>query len=168
MRSGRGGQPSQPTPTATPSSASRTASLVRNMGVGRPDSAAPTATRKATVTFSVSSSPVLRLMTAFPAIAAPLSIWRRGPGGAAGASRRDATSTARLGRPGFPLQIERHEGVEQTVLHGEQGGGRARGRADLGVDALDMRLGGLRGDPQLAGNLTGRGASGDQDEHLDP
>jgi hypothetical protein len=48
--------------------------LVRNISVGRFDSAAPTATRNATVTFSLSSSPVVRLMTAFPAIAVPLSV----------------------------------------------------------------------------------------------
>src|SRR5687767_4312303 len=68
MRSASGGHPSHATATATPSSASRTASLVRNIRVGRPDSAAPTATRKATVTFSVSSSPVVRLTTALPGI----------------------------------------------------------------------------------------------------
>src|SRR6266545_5391353 len=47
---GSGGQPSQATPVATPSIARRTASLVTNMRLGRPCSAAPTATRKATVT----------------------------------------------------------------------------------------------------------------------
>jgi hypothetical protein len=60
-------------PTATPDSASRTASLAWNIRVGRPASAAPTATRNATVTFSGSSSPVVRLITAFPAITASLS-----------------------------------------------------------------------------------------------
>src|SRR6266511_5037041 len=40
------------------------------MSVGRPCSAAPTATRKATVTRSGSSSPVVRLITAFPDMAA--------------------------------------------------------------------------------------------------
>ena len=64
---------SQATPAATPSSARRTASLAWNISVGRPASAAPTATRKATVTFSGSSRPVVRLITAFPAMAAPLS-----------------------------------------------------------------------------------------------
>ena len=72
-RSGSAGQPSQATPAATPSSASRTASLAWNIKVGRPDSAAPTATRNATVTFSGSSKPVVRLITALPAIAASLS-----------------------------------------------------------------------------------------------
>jgi hypothetical protein len=67
-RSGSGGQPAQATPVATPRSASRTASLVRNIKVGRPSSAAPTATRNATVTRSASSRPVVRLMTAFPDI----------------------------------------------------------------------------------------------------
>jgi hypothetical protein len=56
-----------------PSRASRTASLVWNIRVDRPDSAAPTATRKATATFSGSSRPVLRLITAFPATAVSLS-----------------------------------------------------------------------------------------------
>jgi hypothetical protein len=40
--------------------------LVRNIRACRPCSAAPTATRNATVTFSASSSPVVRLMTALP------------------------------------------------------------------------------------------------------
>src|SRR6266487_6785673 len=69
-RSGSGGQPSQATPVATPVRASRTASLAWNINVGRPASAAPTATRNATVTFSGSSRPVVRLITALPAIAA--------------------------------------------------------------------------------------------------
>jgi hypothetical protein len=38
--------------------------LVRNIIVGRPDSAAPSATRKATVTRSGSSRPVVRLIAA--------------------------------------------------------------------------------------------------------
>jgi hypothetical protein len=38
---------------------------VRNIRVDRPCSAAPTATRKATVTFSTSSMPVIKLTTAF-------------------------------------------------------------------------------------------------------
>src|SRR6266536_6210773 len=48
--------------------ARRTASLVRNIRVGRPCSAAATATRKATVTRSGASMPVIRLMTAFCAM----------------------------------------------------------------------------------------------------
>src|SRR6476619_109794 len=64
-----GGQPSQATPTATDPVTSRTASLVRNISVVRPCSAAPTATRNATVTFSGSSSPVLRLITALSMVA---------------------------------------------------------------------------------------------------
>src|SRR6266568_7247169 len=63
-RSASGGQPSQATARANPSVASRTASLVRNISVWRPCSAAPTATRNATVTVSASSRPVLRLTTA--------------------------------------------------------------------------------------------------------
>src|SRR5262245_30153814 len=41
------------------------------MSVGRPDSAAPTATRNATVTFSGSSRPVVKLMTALPGMDVP-------------------------------------------------------------------------------------------------
>src|SRR5712691_8208847 len=63
-RSASGGQPSQATAWANPSVASRTAYLVRNISVCRPCSAAPTATRNATVTVSGSSRPVLRLTTA--------------------------------------------------------------------------------------------------------
>src|SRR4051794_28734560 len=47
--------------------ANRTASLLRNVSVGRPPSAAATAMSRATVTFSGSSSPVVKLMAAlFP------------------------------------------------------------------------------------------------------
>jgi hypothetical protein len=52
--------------------ASRTASLVRNIRVCRCCSAAATATRNATVTFSGSSRPVVKLMTALPLMPAPL------------------------------------------------------------------------------------------------
>src|SRR5882762_2480539 len=100
---------------ATPARASRTASLVRNMRVGRPDSAAPTATKKATVTFSGSSSPVVKLMTAFAAMARTRSfLYRR--------VEEDGTDGRARRRPGFPLQIERVEAVEEAVLHGEQRG----------------------------------------------
>src|SRR5690349_12413646 len=70
-RSGSGGQPSHATPWATPSDASLTASLVRNIRVGRRCSAAATATRNATVTFSGSSRPVVKLTTALPLIPSP-------------------------------------------------------------------------------------------------
>jgi len=63
-RSPSGGHPSHATPVATPSSASRTASLVRNMTVGRPCSDAPSATRKATVHPFGILQPVVRLMAA--------------------------------------------------------------------------------------------------------
>src|SRR6266550_7392388 len=109
MRSGSGGQPSQATPTATPSSASRTASLVRNMSVGRPASAAPTATRNATVTFSESSSPVVKLMTVlFATDCLPTADFSRRLGD-------HDTDEAVANRPGFPLRIERFQGVEQAV-----------------------------------------------------
>src|SRR3954466_6623184 len=100
-----------------PSRAGRTASLVRNMTVSRPFSAAPTATRNATVTFSGSSSPVVRLMTALPAMTAspPRCRYVESDGPERHVSRRT----------GFPLQIERFEGIEEAVLHGEQRGGRA-------------------------------------------
>src|SRR6266700_2263237 len=66
ISSGSGGHPVQAVPRATASSASRTASLVKKTRVGRPDSAAATATSIATVTFSRSSSPVVKLITALP------------------------------------------------------------------------------------------------------
>src|SRR2546430_14235823 len=159
MRSGRGGQPSQATPTATPSRARRTASLVRNMSVGRPASAAPTATRNATVTFSVSSSPVVRLMTALPAMAAA-------PPRCRCVDTDDRDGGAGI-RPEFPLQIDRFEGVEQAVLHGKQRGGRSGRRAGLGIDALDVGLGRLGGDGEMPGDLARRRATGDECEHLD-
>jgi hypothetical protein len=48
------------------------ASLVRNITVGRPDSAAATAVRKATVTFSGSSRPVARVIAALASMVALL------------------------------------------------------------------------------------------------
>src|SRR5438094_374134 len=159
MRSGSGGQPSHAVPTVMPSRASRTASLVRNMSVGRPDSAAPTATRKATVTFSGSSSPVVRLMTALPAMGFSfvLSI----------GLESDGTDGSCPRRPGFPLQIERFEAVEQAVLQCEQGGGRPGRRTGLGVDALDVSLGRLGGDRQAMGDLAGRCAASYEGQHFD-
>src|SRR2546430_3694763 len=74
-RSARGGQPSQATALANPSVASRTASFVRNISVCRPCSAAPTATRNATVTVSASSRPVLRVMTALCMMGSPSACW---------------------------------------------------------------------------------------------
>src|SRR5438105_15892627 len=123
MRSGKPGQPSQATPTPTPSSASLTASLVKNMSVSRPFSAAPRATRNATVTFSGSSSPVVKLMTALPAMTIPLFVT---------SGEEDGMGGERGRRPGFPLQIERLESVQQPVLHREQRRGRAGGCAGLG------------------------------------
>src|SRR4030081_774068 len=154
MSSGSAGQPSHATPVATPSRARRTASLLRNMSVSRPHSAAPTATRRATVTFSGSSRPVGRLMTALLAIVLAL-LWlgrsdagRRGPAVDLEQPHRpirtarfyrcplDDRDGGRRRRPGFPLQIERFEGIEQAVLEGEQRGCRAGGGAGLAVDAL--------------------------------
>src|SRR5436309_3710156 len=126
------------------------------MRVGRPDSAAPTATRNATVTCSGSSSPVVKLMTAFPAICAPL----------ADVSERTVQMAMAGRRPGFPLRIQWREAVEQPVLHGEQGGRRTGGGTDLGVDALDVGLGRLGSDSEPLGDLTGGGAAGDEGEHL--
>src|SRR3989454_11337604 len=114
MRSGKAGQPSHATPTPTPSSASLTASLVKNMSVGRPDSAAPTATRNATVTFSGSSSPVVKLMTALLGMDVPPV---RGPGWPCEEHARDGGVRCRRG---FSLQIERAEALQQAVLHGEE------------------------------------------------
>src|SRR2546427_12909558 len=118
-----------------PSSASRTASLVKNMSVSRPFSAAPTATRNATITFSGSSRPVVRLMTALPAMTGSPPRRR--------VVEVDGTDERQGRRPGFSLQIERFERVEEAVLHSEKRGGHSRGRAGLGVDPLDMGFGRL-------------------------
>src|SRR5437899_10356118 len=153
MRSGRGGQPSHATPTATPSTARRTASLVRNMSVGLPDSAAPTATKNATVTFSGSSSPVVKLMTAFAAMARTSPcLYRR--------IDDDGTDRRARRRPGFSLQIERVEAVEQAVLHGEQRRGRSGRRTGLRIDALDVSLGCLGRDGEVPTDLAGRRPTG--------
>lgn len=67
----------------------------------------------------------------------------------------------------FPYRSSGFESAEQAVLQREQRGGRAGRGASLGVDPLDVGLGGLRGDGQLARHLPGGAASGDQDQHLD-
>src|SRR6478736_295707 len=97
VNSASGGHPAQATPTATDPVTSRTASLVRNISVVRPCSAAPTATRNATVTFSGSSSPVIRLITALlivlppaapgaaPTFSSPIFLAREAPAHGAGA-----------------------------------------------------------------------------------
>jgi hypothetical protein len=64
----RGGQPSQATASAKPSSASRTASFVRKKVTFLPLSAAAPPTRNAIITRSASSSPVARLTTTLPAM----------------------------------------------------------------------------------------------------
>src|SRR3984957_14250285 len=132
------------------------------MSTGRPDSAAPTATRNATVTCSGSSSPVVKLMTALPGMTCLLGC---GPGiGPVRTHVRDAGAGC---RPGFSLQIDRAEAVQQAVLHGEQRRGRAGRSPGLGVDSLDVGLAGLCGDAEGAGALPGGGAAGDEGEHLD-
>src|SRR5215475_2298527 len=145
-----------------PAVASRTASLARNMSTGRPDSAAPTATRNATVTCSASSIPVVRLTTTLPGMTCLLARGARFAGRGIGPRAQHAREAAAGFRPGFSLQIglqiDRAEGVQQAVLHREQGGGRAGRGSGLGVDALDMGLGGLGRDAQLPGHLPGGGA----------
>ena len=62
-----GGQPSHASPFASPGSATRTASFVRNINPCLPCSTAATPTRSAIITRSASSSiPVARLTTTFP------------------------------------------------------------------------------------------------------
>src|SRR4029079_2745594 len=115
-----------------------------------------------------SSSPVLRLMTALPAMVAPRSFmtpWSRAEPMAC--QGQNATSRKRPRRPAFSLQTQRIEGVQQAVLHGEQRGRRTRGRADLRVDALDVSAGRLGGDAQRARHLLDRCAAGDPGEDLD-
>src|SRR5579859_1913829 len=115
-----GGQVAQATPLATPVTASRTASLARNISVGRPPSAAPSATRKATVTFSGSSSPVVRLITAFPGMASsPLlqadDVWLGDESRAEQVHGADVLATSRedvllhqAGWPGWAASREDH------------------------------------------------------------
>src|SRR4030095_13192632 len=118
------------------------------MRVGRPASAAPTATRNATVTFSGSSIPVARLMTAFPAmVCSPSSSW---------GVESDGKEMRGWRRPGFPLQIKRFERVEEAVLHGEQRGGRSGGGTGLGVDAFDVGLCRLGRDREALSDLPRR------------
>src|SRR5947209_5272337 len=109
------------------------------MRVGRPDSAAPTATKNATVTFSGSSSPVVKLTTAFPAMGRTSLSFPS----TCRCVDEDGTDGRASRRPGFPLQIEWVEAFEQAVLHGEQRRGRPGRGTGLGVDALDVGLGRL-------------------------
>src|SRR5262245_31466832 len=53
----------------------------------------------------------------------------------------------------------RHTLLHQAALQGEQGGGGPGGDADLGVEILDVVVGGLGGDLELAGGFLG-GVSG--------
>ncbi|HET6919260.1 MAG TPA: hypothetical protein VFI46_07325 [Jiangellaceae bacterium] len=68
----------------------------------------------------------------------------------------DGTDSGVWRRPGFSLQIERFEAVEQAVLQGEKRGRGAGGRAGLGVDALDVGLGRLGGDGESVPDPTWR------------
>ena len=56
---------------------------------------------------------------------------------------------------------------QHAVPHREQGGGRAAGRADLGVDAFDVVAGRLRSDVQLPSDLPRRGPARHEHQHLD-
>src|SRR5581483_10823025 len=58
------------------------------------------------------------------------------------------------------------ERIEQAVLHREQGGAGARGDAELRVDVLHVRVGRLRRDHELRGDLPLRAAAREQAEHL--
>jgi hypothetical protein len=76
-------------------------------------------------------------------------VWRRGPGWYPLARQsQNGTTGVPPRRPEFSLQIERLEGVQEAVLHREQRGRWPRGRADLGVDPLDVGSGSLRTDAQ--------------------
>lgn len=44
--------------------------------------------------------------------------------------------------------------MDEIVFHCEDGGASAGGDTDLGVDVLDVMVGGLRRDEQLVPNLT--------------
>src|SRR3954470_19609523 len=57
-------------------------------------------------------------------------------------------------------------GGEDAVLDGEQSGRFTGGRADLGVDVLDVMIGGLHRDHELVGDLARREAEGDEAQHL--
>src|SRR5215210_427373 len=114
-RRSSGGQPSQNVPSASPGTASRTASWVRNMPTSRPRSSAAPATRNATVTRSPSSIPVDRLISTFPGMAPS---FRRSAGSVeprVGAQcdvhrdERDALEGRRLTVPGDLPQRDRRQ-----------------------------------------------------------
>src|SRR3954467_10747349 len=57
-------------------------------------------------------------------------------------------------------------GGEDAVLDGEQSGRSTGGRADLGVDVLDVMIGGLHRDHEWVGDLARREAEADEAQHL--
>ena len=59
------------------------------------------------------------------------------------------------------------QGVQEAVLHGEQGRPGPGGDPGLGVDVLDVVADRLGGDPQRRGDLLVEPAAGDQAQHLD-
>ena len=74
----------------------------------------------------------------------------------AGALEGQGTDEPSAGRRVFALQIERGEGVEHPVLHGEQGCGRAGRGPDLQVDPLDVGTRRLGCDVERPGDLLKR------------
>src|SRR5437763_3055857 len=68
--------------------------------------------------------------------------------------------------PGHEADALCFERVEQAVLHGEDGGGGPRGHAGLAVDGLDVVARRLRRDHEVAGDVPGGYAAGQQPQHL--
>ena len=120
--------------------------------MGRPASADPTATRKATVTFSASSSPVREADHGLGVHGG--SFWR---------SDRDRVAP---GSPGHGAAAPSSSAADQPVLDGEQRGAGAVVDAGLEVDVLEVVAHGLGADHQPAGDLAGAAAARHQAEHL--
>src|SRR5689334_11196413 len=81
-------------------------------------------------------------------------------------SLQDRSYTVVLTGPSGLLS-EQFEGLRKAVLdHVGGGGGSGRG-ADLGVDPLDVVACGLGRDAESAGDLSGGGGAGDEQQHLD-
>src|SRR5690349_13080670 len=77
--------------------------------------------------------------------------------GAAAGSRR-LSMTLGTGAVGLDREFSP---CDQAMLHGVQGGGGPGGHADLGVQVLDMPVGGFRGNTQSGGDLFGGQPAGE-------
>ena len=70
-------------------------------------------------------------------------------------------------RQEFALQIERLQGVQEPMLHREEGRRGTSRRPRLGIDPFDVGPGRLRCNVECARDLAVGGSASNQDQHLD-